>query len=537
MAALLLFSIELTFIIFLCCFLYVSFNWGSRRILQVSSLQLDEGSFQSLRQNVLGIVLVSGFLLLLLVAGFNGWILLQGEQPDAYTLSLIQNTPRTVWLGIAAGIGKSICLLVLVGILRRPLRQLLDRIGHAAKQVEQITANDDSIDQLFDALGAVLSTGMWLLSLIWCARFLHLPEQISPYLYATWRIYLIISIGVVVYKSVTVVVDSLDALSKKYSNPNNLFRFYAQLQHLVPFLKRCLEYVVWLYVAMLVMSQISLIANLADYGAQAVKVIALVFLGRLAANIMQLVVSEILLSTDDTSPAVYQRRITITPLIVSLLRYVIYFGTALFVLKALNIDPGPILAGAGIVGITVGLGAQNLVTDLVNGFFILFEDYYLVGDFIETEEAQGTVQSIELRTTRILHPDGQIQILRNGDIGSIVNYSKNPVDAAVEVSITYEVDPEKAFEIIKQVGAELCKVEDDILEPTSIVGVETFSEEICMIYTRTKVKPGKHLRIQRLLRQRCLVELLKEDIEVGSMDTKLVLKSGFEQLGLQGREG
>ena len=532
MAVLLLVSIELTFILLLCCFLYISFNWSSRRVLQVSSLQLDDDGLQGLQQNVLGIVLIVGFLLLLLVTGFNGWILLQGEQPDVYTLSLIQNTPRSIWLGLAAGVGKSICLLALVGILRRPLRRFLDWICRFAKHIEQITANDDSIDQLFDALGAVLITGMWLLSLIWCARFLHLPEQVSPYLYTTWRIYLIISIGVVVYKSVTVVVDSLDALSQKYSSPNNLFRFYAQLQHLVPFLKRCLEYVVWLYMAMLVVGQISLIANLADYGKQAVQVIALIFLGRLAANIMQLIVSEVLLSTDDTSPAVYQRRVTITPLIVSLLRYVIYFGTALFVLKALNVDPGPILAGAGIVGITVGLGAQNLVTDLVSGFFILFEDYYLVGDFIETAEAQGTVQSIELRTTRILHPDGQVQILRNGDIGSIVNYSKNPIDAAVEVSITYEVDPEKAFEIIERVGVDLCAADDDILEPTSIVGVETFSEEICMIYTRTKVKPGQHLRIQRLLRQRCLVELLKEDIEVGSMDTKLVLKSGFEQLGL-----
>ncbi|MEM9808959.1 MAG: mechanosensitive ion channel family protein, partial [Cyanobacteria bacterium P01_D01_bin.56] len=230
--------------------------------------------------------------------------------------------------------------------------------------------------------------------------------------------------------------------------------------------------------------------------------------------------------------AVYQRRITITPLIVSTLRYVIYFGTALLLLKALNIDPGPILAGAGIVGLTVGLGAQSLVKDVVSGFFILFEDYYLVGDFIETGQAQGTVQSIELRTTRVLHPDGQIQILRNGDIGAIVNYSKQPIDAAVEVSITYEVDPEKAFEIIERVGEELAATEEDILEPTHIEGVETFSEEICLIFTRTKVQPGKHLRIQRLLRQRCLVELLKEGIEVGSMDTKLVLKSGFEKLAL-----
>ncbi|NEQ54380.1 MAG: mechanosensitive ion channel family protein, partial [Leptolyngbya sp. SIO3F4] len=372
MATLILLLIELTVIVVLCCFLYLSFSWGSRRFLQASSLQLDDSGLQSLQQNALGVVLISGFLLLLLMAGFNGWILLQGEQPDRYTLSLIQNTPQSVWLGLAAGVGKSICLLVLVGVLRRPLRRFLGEISRSAKQIEQITANDDSIDRLFEALGTVLTTGMWLLSLIWCARFLHFPEQISPYLYVTWRIYLIISIGVVVYKSVTVVVDSLDALSKKYSNPNNLLRFYGRLQHLVPFLKRCLEYVVWLYVAMLAVSQIALISNWVDYGAQAVNVIVLIFLGRLAANIMQLVVSEILLTTDDTSPEVYQRRVTITPLIVSLLRYVIYFGTTLFILKALNVDPGPILAGAGIVGITVGLGAQNLVTDLVSGFFILF---------------------------------------------------------------------------------------------------------------------------------------------------------------------
>ena len=537
MAVLLLFIIEIALIAVLCFVINIAFNWGSRWILRAFPLQIDDAGLQTLQHNVFGLVLISGFLLSLLAVGFNGWILLQGERPDTYTLSLIQSTSRDVWLSIAAGIAKSICLLALVGVVQRPLKQLLDSICRYTKQIEQITANDESIEHLFAVLRTVLSGGMWLLGLIWCARFLLVPEQISPYLYAIWRIYLIVSMGVIVYRSVNVVVDSLDALSQKYSSPNNVLRFYERLQHLVPFLKRCLEYVVWVYVGTLVVKQIALTADLADYGTTAVKVIVLIFLGRLAANIMQLLVTEALLTIDETSTAVYQRRVTITPLVVSLLRYVIYFGTALFLLKALRIDPGPILAGAGIVGITVGLGAQNIVKDVVSGFFILFEDYYLVGDFIETGAAQGTVQSIELRTTRILHPDGQLQILKNGDIGSIVNYSKHPVDAAVEVSITYEVDPEKAFEIIERVGMELSEDEDDILAPTRIEGVETFSEEICLIYTRTKVKPGKHLRIQRLLRQRCLVALLKEGIEVGSMDTKLVLKSGFEKLGLRNGGG
>lgn len=534
MAAVLLISVELIIIFLLCCWLYTSFNWSFQRILQSSSLSLNDDGLDTLRQNILGIVIISGILLSLVVTGFNGWILLQGEQPVAYTLSLIFDTPRHVWLSLAAGVGKSMCALALAGVLQRPLKQLNNGLRAIIKRVDAVTANDDSVDQLFDALIAVLNTGMWLLATIWCARFLQAPPNILPYLYTTWRIYLILSIGVIAYKSVTVVVDSLDALSQQYSSPDNIFRFYSRLQHLIPFLKRCLEYAVWVYVATLVIAQVSLISNLANYGEQAVKVIALIFLGRVATNIMQLVVSETMLSTEDMPAAVYQRRITITPLIVSALRYVIYFGTALFLLKALNIDPGPILAGAGIVGLTVGLGAQSLVKDVVSGFFILFEDYYLVGDFIETEQAQGTVQSIELRTTRVLHPDGQVQILRNGDIGAIVNYSKQPIDAAVEVSITYEVDPEKAFEIIERVGRELAETEEDILEPTHIEGVETFSEEICLIFTRTKVQPGQHLRIQRLLRQHCLVALLKEGVEVGSMDTKLVLKSGFEALGAGG---
>ncbi|MEO1590889.1 MAG: mechanosensitive ion channel family protein [Cyanobacteria bacterium J06632_22] len=533
MAVLLLITIELACVVILCSILYVSINRGSRWVLQSSSLEFDDAGLHTLSQNIRGIAIITGLLLTLVTAGFNSWILLQGQQPDTYTLALIQNTPREVWLSLVAGLGKSLCLLVLVSLAQRPLRQGINRICRYTQQLEQVTANNDSIARLFQALRAVFSTGMWLLALIWCFRFLHLPQQFAPYLYAVWRIYLIVSIGVIAFKSVTVVVDSLNALSIKYSSPNNLLRFYERLQHLVPFLKRCLEYSVWVYAATLVVRQIAAFSDLAVYGPMAIRVIAIIFLGRLVVHLSRLVVSETLLSTEETSAAVYQRRVTVTPLVLNLIKYLVYFATVLFILKALNIDPGPILAGAGIVGLTVGLGAQSLVKDVVSGFFILFEDYYLVGDFIETEDVQGVVQSIELRTTRVLHPDGQLQIVKNGDVGSIVNYSKHPIDAAVEISITYEVDPERAFEIIQQVGKDLCKAEDDVLEPTHIEGVETFAEEICLIFTRTRVKPGKHLRIQRLLRQQCLVALLKAGIEVGSMDTKLVLKSGFDKLSLQ----
>ena len=263
MATILLITLELVCVVVVCGILYLSIDRGSRWVLQSSSLQFDEAGLQTLSQNIRGIAIITGLLLALVTAGFNSWIVLQGQQPDTYTLALIQNTPREVWLNLVAGLGKSLCLLVLVSLAQRPLRQVINRVCRYTQQLEQVTANNDSIAKLFQALRAVLSTGMWLLALIWCFRFLHLPEPLAPYLYAVWRIYLIVSIGVIAFKSVTVVVDSLDALSLKYANPNNVLRFYERLQHLVPFLKRCLEYSVWAYAATLVIEQIAAFSDLA----------------------------------------------------------------------------------------------------------------------------------------------------------------------------------------------------------------------------------------------------------------------------------
>ena len=142
-----------------------------------------------------------------------------------------------------------------------------------------------------------------------------------------------------------------------------------------------------------------------------------------------------------------KRRQTLIPLARSLLKYLVYFCAVISILKLLNIDPGPILAGAGILGIALGLGAQALINDIVCGFFILFENYYLVGDYIEAgreEERiiEGIVEAIELRTTRIRHPSGQLQIISNGEIGSIVNYSKDYIYATVEISLSYQCNLE-----------------------------------------------------------------------------------------------
>ncbi len=158
-----------------------------------------------------------------------------------------------------------------------------------------------------------------------------------------------------------------------------------------------------------------------------------------------------------------------------------------------------------------------LISDIVCGFFILFENYYLVGDYIEAgkveeKTVEGIVEAIELRTTRIRHPNGQLQIIRNGDIGSITNYSKQYIFAVVDVGVPYNSNLAHVYRVIEEVGQELKAKDPDVLEPTQIDGVESLGESNLLLRTLTKVKPGKHIQIQRVLRKMLMDILLREGI-------------------------
>src|SRR5207249_3958992 len=119
-----------------------------------------------------------------------------------------------------------------------------------------------------------------------------------------------------------------------------------------------------------------------------------------------------------------QKGQTLVPLLQSICQYTLYFGSGVVMLGVLGLDTRPILAGAGILGLGVGLGAQSLVTDVVSGFFILFENQYLVGDFVEIGEAAGVVEAVGIRVTQVRDSHGKLHIIPNGQIKAVVNFSK-----------------------------------------------------------------------------------------------------------------
>jgi small conductance mechanosensitive channel len=225
-------------------------------------------------------------------------------------------------------------------------------------------------------------------------------------------------------------------------------------------------------------------------------------------------VQETLITRARLSEDQKQRRQTIVPLVRSIIKYGIYFSAAVIVLKQLGINPTPVLAGAGIVGLAVGLGAQNLINDVLSGFFILFEEYFLVGDFIRVAEAEGTVESIDLRTTRIRDNDGRQHILPNGQIIGVTNYAKQYTYAVVDVGVAYESDIDIVFEVLDAVGKRIQESDSDVLEPTQVKGLQAFGESELTMRTVTKVKPGRHLQVERDLRKMIKEAFDDQDIEI-----------------------
>ncbi|MGB3637719.1 MAG: mechanosensitive ion channel family protein [Rivularia sp. (in: cyanobacteria)] len=436
-------------------------------------------------------------------------------------MALIRRVPPQFWIDLGIDILQSFAIVISGVLLTRLADNLITKASIWGKNREQTSADDQNIDIFFTFLSKTITIGIWLLALISCSKIFQVPETALEYLFIILRIYLILAIGLLILKAMPVVTDRLDILSLRYTSADNLLRLYDRLRKIVPFLKRSLAATIYVLMITLVIEQIESIANLASWGTRIIKLIAIFSISYVLVELAYLGIEELLLNNQKISEADMQRRLTIIPLVQSSSRYTIYFGAGIFILEAFDINPAPILAAAGIFGLALSLGAQKLVNDIVSGFFILFENYYLVGDYIaagnvEEREIEGFVEAIELRTTRLRHPNGQLQIVRNGDVGSIVNYSKNYIYAMVELRLNYDVELERVYSIVESIGQQLKANYSEVLEPTQVDGIEEFGESYMLLGMRTKVKPGKKLTIERILRKMLKDAFKQEEIQIYS---------------------
>ncbi|MDZ8258891.1 mechanosensitive ion channel family protein [Nostoc sp. ChiQUE01b] len=499
------------------------FNWLIgiifRQIAKVSWLQGRTTNITFLSRSISRLLILIAVILCLAVIGVNGMVIYRGGNVQEFQLNLVRSLPTQFWSNLFTASLKTVSLLMLVKLSIPPLNRGIDWVCNYAKKADQIKANDESTEAFFKVLKRIINHTLWTSSVILGAKFCYLPEVVPKYLYIALKIYIIVTVGLLIVKAVATIVDTLDALSLKYSSSNNLLRLYERLRHLIPLFKKCLEYVLYVGIVNLVVPEIQPIAWISAYTSTIVQIIGVYFISNVSIEVVYFILDEFYLNITDANDSQRQKRLTLIPLIRSFAKYFIYFTAGVTILRLLGIDPAPILAGAGIVGIAVGLGAQNLINDVFCGFLILFENYYLVGDYVEVGKVEernieGIVEAIELRTTHVRHPDGQLQIVRNGDIGSIINYSKQYIYARVEVSVSYDSNLDHVYRVVEKVGQQLKTDEEDVLEPTRVAGIENFGENNLLLLTLTKVKPGKHLHIQRVLRKILKDTFSQEEIEI-----------------------
>lgn len=481
---------------------------------------------ETIRLNIKWVLVFLCFVLSLSAIGYNVYLIYEQKDLLEYGRQMMLRIPSVLWIEFGLGLAKIIGVVILATLVIRIVRWILSRLDRKAKAFEGIKANDESIHNFFNSLYRILSNGIWLMVFVFAVWTLPYLSFLSQYLFAIFKIYIIISLGMLVVSSVAVIVDSLDALSKKYASPDNILSYYGHLDGLVPFFRRSLEYIVYVYVATLVVRQIEFVSALAVYGPIIVQIIGIIFLSRVFVVVSELIIEKFFVNTERTTELDLQRQRTLLPLIKSSVKYAIYFIAFVLVIRALGINPAAILAGAGIVGIVVGLGAQPLINDIVSGFFILFENIYLVDDYIETETARGRVEGIDIRTTRIRDPNGQLHILRNGQLNKVINYSKDYTHAVVEVGVAYDSNLDQVYEVLRKAGQELKQKDPNVLDATQVKGLEKFGESELLVRTTTRVKPGQHLEVSRRYRKMIKEAFDKEGIEIPFARRVLIFKQG-----------
>ena len=205
--------------------------------------------------------------------------------------------------------------------------------------------------------------------------------------------------------------------------------------------------------------------------------------------------------TPGTEEAVRRARLrTLLPIFRNILFVVIAVFAGLMALSSLGVEIGPLIAGAGVVGVAVGFGAQTLVKDVISGMFYLLDDAFRVGEYIQSGSYKGTVESFSLRSVKLRHQRGPIYTVPFGELGAVENMSRDWVIDKFMIGITYDSDLEKARKIIKAVGQELQADPEfgrHIIDPLKMQGVEQFGDYAVQIRCKLMTKPGEQFVIRR----------------------------------------
>ncbi|MBI9074060.1 MAG: mechanosensitive ion channel family protein [Desulfatibacillum sp.] len=191
---------------------------------------------------------------------------------------------------------------------------------------------------------------------------------------------------------------------------------------------------------------------------------------------------------------------TLTRVLTTMVKVVLWTMVGMLLLKRVGVDIAPLIAGAGIAGLAFGFGAQELVRDVISGFFILLENHIRTGDVASINGTTGVVEDIGLRTTSLRDPQGTIHMFQNGKINAMSNLTKGWSASVFDIGVAYKEDTDAVSKVMAEVAEDLSRdaqFRGLILEPFELFGVDAFGDSAVIIKARLKTKPLKQWVVKR----------------------------------------
>ena len=195
----------------------------------------------------------------------------------------------------------------------------------------------------------------------------------------------------------------------------------------------------------------------------------------------------------------------------------IWATAIIMVLREAGFDVIPLLAGAGVVGLAIGLGAQNLIRDVISGAFLVVDNQMGVGDVVSINGTGGAVMEINLRTTVLRDFEGVVHVFPNGTISTLSNRTRTFSHYVFDVGVAYKEDPDRVMHVLRDLGANLVEDpdwKDQILEPVEVLGLDRFEDSAIVIKMRVKTNVGKQWAVGREMNRRIKKRFDEEGIEI-----------------------
>ncbi|MCZ6588494.1 MAG: mechanosensitive ion channel [Alphaproteobacteria bacterium] len=222
---------------------------------------------------------------------------------------------------------------------------------------------------------------------------------------------------------------------------------------------------------------------------------------------------------------------TVLPLLRRFFQITILVIGSMIVLSSLGVNIGPLIAGAGVIGLAIGFGAQRLVTDIISGLFYLIDDAFRAGEYVDIGVVKGRVEATNVRSLVLRHHRGALHTVPYSEIKHLTNYSRDWVIMKLEFRVTYDTDINKVKKIFKQIGQDLLDdpvIGQDFLEPFKSQGVKSMEESAMIVRGKFMARPGKQFTIRKELYTRIQKAFEENDIHFAHRRVAVDLPPGFE---------